>query len=135
MEELPHVYADDLAREAILGFHLEGIDDPLQVGEFPGSDLDEKLPYVSVEVVTGRADYFEQDPIVDIDVFAKTRAEAKKLAGAIQLAFLQYPHSVQVAEREVTIDTVNCNRLPVKMPWEDPQIRRQAATYQFSVRR
>jgi hypothetical protein len=135
MAEETHVDADELIRELVLSLALDGIETPHQVGEFPGSDLEKHLPYIAIEVVTGTADYFEQEPIIDVDVFASSRAEAKKVAGAIQLAFLQYPWSVQVAGRNVTIDEMRCNRLPVKLPWEDPEIRRQSATYQFSARR
>lgn len=135
MAEETHVYADELMRELVLSLGIEELEDPEQVGEFPGSDLKDRLPYVAIEVVTGTADYFEQEPIIDIDVFASSRSEAKKVAAALQLAFLQYPWSVQVAERNVTIDEVRCNRTPVKLPWEDPEVRRQSATYQLSVRR
>lgn len=138
MAEEPHVAIDDAVRNFILTVPLGDDGEVLteeHVGEFPGLGLKNKLPYISIEVVSGAADYLEQDPVVDIDVFADSRAQAKKLAAALQLAFLRYPHSVQVADRTITIDRAVCISLPVKLPWEDEKIRRQSATYQFSVRR
>lgn len=131
-----HPYADDIVWAFLETLELEGVDDPdTQIGEWPGSDLDQKLPYIAVEVVDGPADYLESEPVVDIDVFAATRKGAKSIAAAIQLAFLRYPSGVNVAGTWVTIDRVVCTGLPVKREWDDPSIRRQSATYQLTVRR
>lgn len=130
----PHEYGDNIAHALITALDIEGVADA-SVGEFPGSGLAEKLPYVSVELVDGVQDFFESNPVVDIDVFAGSRAEAKRVAAAIVMGFLRYPRSVQVKDVVVTIDSVSILTSPVKRPWEDSNIRRQSATIQFSVRR
>lgn len=133
-----YIYADEGLRSLILAQNdaiLGQLDDD-NLGEYPGTDLLDKLPYVSIEVVDGSGDRFETEPVVDIDVFAASRAEAKSVAAAIALLILRYPESVQVAGGQIfTIDSATCIRFPVKLPWEDSQIKRQSATYQLSVRR
>ena len=135
------IYADDGVRALLLA-QTDLVLGPLgesNFGEYPGTDLLGSigdLAYVSIEVVDGDADRFESEPVIDIDVFAKSRTKAKSVAAAIALVLLRYPQTVEVKEGQFfTIDRASCNRFPVKMPWDDSEIRRQSATYQLSVRR
>lgn len=136
----PHIYADEGIRALILAqtdLILGPLGD-LNIGEYPGADLKTRIgdyAYVSIEVVDGNADRFESEPVVDVDVFALTRAKAKSVAAAIMLLFVRYPETVQVAGGHFTIDRASCLRSPVKLPWDDDTIKRQSATYQLSVRR
>lgn len=135
------IYADEGLRGLILA-QSDAILGPLQsinVGEFPGEDLLGRIgdkAYVAIEVIDGNGDRFGSEPVIDIDVFALTRAKAKSVAAAVALLILRYPESVALSGGRVfTIDSANCTRFPVKLPWDDEQIKRQSATYQLSVRR
>lgn len=131
----PYIDVQDVVWALIDSLELPEIQDEEQVGEYPGTDLASKLPYIAVETIAGARNLFESDAIVDIDVFSATRGQAKKLAGDLSLALLRYPRSVQVGSAKVTIDEAVCTSLPAKRPWEDEKIRRQSATYSITVRR
>lgn len=107
----------------------------LEVGETPGTGLAEKLPYVAVDLQGGAQDYFQDDPVLDIDCFAPTKAAAKLLAAEVSAFLCCYPHTVMVGTRRFTIDSVGVVRRPVPEPWDDESIRRVSATYQLSARR
>lgn len=136
-----YIYPDEGLRSLILA-QADAVLGPLEsvnVGEYPGEDLLVRIgdqAYVSIEVVDGNGDRFESEPVVDIDVFALSRAKAKLVAAGIALLLVRYPESTTLSSGRVfTIDRATCLRDPVKMPWEDSGIRRQSATYQLSIRR
>lgn len=136
MSELPHIDPEAGLRQMV----MDAVTLPQkQVGQWPESDdvtpLEEKLPYVSVEVNGGEQDYFASEPIVDIDVFADRKSEAKNVAAAIVLYFLRYPQSVVVDGRYFMVDHVDIISVPQDIPWDDPKIRRQSVTIKPTVRR
>lgn len=105
------------------------------IGSFPETEVALNLDYISIDLLDGNQDYFQDNPIIDIDVFSATRAQSKKLAGEVSALLLGYPWTVRVGARRFTIDSVGVIRRPVKEPWDDENVRRTGATYQLAVRR
>lgn len=136
MAELAHIDPESGLRAMVMA--ATGYPEA-RVGQWPESDdfvtLSEKLIYVSVEVNGGEQDYFESAPIIDIDVFALKKLDAKNAIATIVLYFLRYPQSVVVDGRHFMVDAVDIISVPQDMPWEDPKIRRQSVTIKPTVRR
>lgn len=140
-EELPHIDPEKgvrlMVRAAVSEYAEINLTES-QVGQWPTSGqtvIDADHDYISVEVGDGTQDYFESNPIIDIDVFTyDNKARAKKLASAISLYFLRYPQSVMVEGRLFQVDVARCS-VPKGMPWDDTKIRRISATLQLTVRR
>lgn len=86
---------------------------------------------VRVGLVTGRDDRFTNYAVVDVDVFARTRADALGTAEQIRQWLLGYPRAVGTA----VIDVVTTETAPTPAPWEDENVRRYLATYRISTRR
>ena len=102
----------------------------LHVGsEPPGPSLDTRLPFVVARRMGGPDDFFTDYPVIDIDVFGRSRAQAYDLAEGVRTALLAKPRV-----GGVTIDTVQ-TRTFMRRPWENTQIRRWGATYELSARR
>lgn len=108
---------------------------PVNIGRFPGTSLGDKLPYVAIEIQGGAQNYFTDEPVMDIDYFAATNAATSLLAAEVSAFLLGYPHTVLVGTRRFTIDSVGIPRRPVQEPWDDENIGRESATYQFTIRR
>jgi len=93
-------------------------------------DLDKVLPFVRVGRVGGapiRGAEHTDRPVIDIDVFAKTRAEAKFMAQLIEQLMLSAKHP---------LDEVNILMSPQRVPWVDGSpIVRFYASYHASLRR
>lgn len=94
-------------------------------------DLETRLPFILVVAGTGDDDGLTDYPLVDVEVFAPTRAMAYALAEDIRARLLEAPHRVN----GVIIDFVRTTIRPRRLPWANEQIRRFAATYRFSARR
>lgn len=98
--------------------------------ETPDTDLQSKLPFIRVGRVGGapaRGAEHTDRPVVDVDVFASTRAEAKLMSNEILQLLISAPHPIDV-----------CNVLigPQKLPWvEGIPIRRMFASYHLDLRR
>jgi hypothetical protein len=98
--------------------------------ETPDTDLQTKLPFIRVGRVGGapaRGSEHTDRPVVDVDVFSSTRAEAKLMSNEILQLLLSAPHPID-----------NCNVLigPQKLPWvEGIPIRRMFASYHLDLRR
>ena len=108
---------------------------PKHVGvDWPGVPV---YPFVRVQKVPpSQRARLNDSPVVDIEVLAPTRAAAKGLIERIDAHLLDYPHSVVLASgRNVRLDRVTVPIAPTAQPWESPDARRFAGTYQFSVRR
>ncbi len=97
----------------------------------PGDDdLEDVLPFVRVGRTGGapiRGSEHTDRPVIDVDVFAKTRAEAKMIAREIEQLLMASRHP---------IDDCNVLMSPQRVPWvEGVPIRRFYASYQLSLRR
>lgn len=92
--------------------------------------LDAALPFVRVGRTGGapvRGAEHTDRPVIDIDVFARTRAEAKSLAKRIEQLMLSRQHP---------LDDVNVLMSPQRIPWVDGlPIVRFYSSYQCSLRR
>lgn len=108
---------------------------PKHVGvDWPGVPV---YPFVRVQkAAPSQRARLNDSPVVDIEVLAPTRAAAKGLIERIDAHLLDYPHSVVLASgRLARLDSVTVPIAPTAQPWESPDARRFAGTYQFSVRR
>ena len=95
----------------------------------PGLALDRRLPFVQVQKLTGRDDYFKDYPVVDIDVFGDRRDVAYALAEAIRSAILETPFTAGT----VRVRTSETRTSPGLRPWENTRLARFGATYELSV--
>ena len=97
----------------------------------PGDEaLENALPFVRVGRVGGapiRGSEHTDRPVIDIDVFASTRGEAKRIAKEIEQLLMA---------RRKPLDDVNVLMSPQRVPWvEGVPIVRFYASYQASLRR
>jgi hypothetical protein len=125
----------EAAVRAILLRDFEEITAEQQVGvDFP--DTNEPLPFVRVEELSlGTRTKLTYKPVVEIEVLAVGRNTAKSLIGKIDARMLDYPLSVVISSGLVVLDMVTVPVVPAQRPWDSPNVRRYAGTYQFSVRR
>lgn len=102
--------------------------------DFPEDNL--PLPFCRVqELALGRRTKLQYNPVVELEVLAAGRSAAKSLIGRIDAHLLDYPHSVVISSGLVVLDMVTVPVVPAQRPWDSPNVRRYAGTYQFSVRR
>lgn len=92
------------------------------------SDLQEQLPFIRVVRSGGPDDHVSDYPVVDLDVFGATRAQAWDLAAEIR-DHLRFAHAIR------EFDRVGTEVGPRELPWGDPGIRRIGATYRIVTRR
>lgn len=120
---------------------LEGHFPPLLAGgerradtETPGN-LQDLLAnngvFVRVSLVTGRDDGVTDYSVVDIDVFALSRATAYAWSRDIRSRLTGSPHRAGSG----VIDRVRTEEKPRRLPWADENTRRFGATYRISARR
>jgi hypothetical protein len=123
------------AIRAILLRDFDEFTDEKQVAvDFPATN--EPLPFARVEELSlGTRTKLTYKPIVEVEVLAAGRDAAKTLIGKIDAHFLDYPHSVVISSGLVVLDMVTVPVVPAQRPWDSPNVRRYAGTYQFSVRR
>ena len=98
--------------------------------QVPDDNLESQLPFIRVGRTGGApiqgAEHTDR-PVVDVDVLAETRAEAKQIAKEIEQLLLSRPHP---------IDKANVLMSPQRVPWvEGIPIRRFYASYHLSLRR
>lgn len=109
-----------------------GEPEDFRVGQkFPNSELYEVLPFVRVRDIGGNDDGLTDTPLIDIDVFHRTYAEARNMAMEIQARLLRYPHRVGAT----VIDEVRTAMRPHDVPWDDERISRFYSSYLASARR
>lgn len=131
-EKMLPVYRDE---EAVI---LDQIDELFgwEQGEHSGDqtpadeDLEAALPFVRAGRTGGapiRGSEHTDRPVVDVDCFAATRAEAKNMAKRIEQMLMASRHP---------LDDVNVLMSPQRVPWvEGVPIVRFYASYQASLRR
>ena len=95
-------------------------------------------PIIKVTRVGGTDDFITDRPLVEVACFAATYNEVRQLARACQQVILQcaarkivtpdYPDGVLIDKAETT-------SAPLRVPYENTELRHKAATYQFAWRR
>lgn len=94
------------------------------------NNLLSELPTVQVEVITGGDDGFRLDrALVDINVYAATRAEAIALAALVHGYLLTELSGTQTDTAVVT--NVATIARPAARPYENTALRRVGGTYQI----
>ena len=131
----PYPDIEEAIRAILLRDFTDVLTNPAQVAvDFPATN--EPLPFVRVEELSlGIRTKLIYKPVVEIEVLATGRNAAKSLIGRIDAHLLDYPHSVVITSGPVVLDTVTVPVVPAARPWDSPNVRRYAGTYQFSVRR
>lgn len=93
-------------------------------------DLQDAMPFVRVGRVGGapiRGSEHTDRPVIDVDVFASTRRDARRLAALIEQLMLSAPHP---------LDEVNVLMSPQRLSWVDGiPVVRFYGSYQCSLRR
>ncbi|KWT61830.1 hypothetical protein ADL21_11125 [Streptomyces albus subsp. albus] len=101
-------------------------------GTVTPADLQHRLPFVRPRRLGGGGGKVTDGPRVDIDVTARTRAEAMSIARAVQQRLLSGPLRVPAAG---IIDRAVTEMGPHEVPADDPHLRRVVATYRLAARR
>lgn len=131
----PYPDIEKALRAILLRDLSDVLTDPKQVAvDFPAGD--DILPFVRIEKTQmSRRLRLTDHPVVDIEVLSGTRDGAKSLIERIDAHLLDYPHSVVISSGLAILDMVTVPRSPASQPWDSPNVRRFAGTYEFSVRR
>lgn len=97
---------------------------------YSGDRFHANLPFIRVGRTGGaprRGDEHTDAPVIDIDVLATTRAEAKDIADTVLALLESEPHP---------IDLCNVLMAPQKVEWQEGSpIRRFYASYHLALRR
>lgn len=95
------------------------------------ANLQDLPVFIRVTLVTGRDDRITDRSVVDIDVFASSRAVAYAWAKDIRSRLTGGPHRAGSG----IIDRVVTEEKPRRLPWSDENVRRFGSTYRISARR
>ena len=87
--------------------------------------------FARISLVTGEDDTVTDYSVVDIDVFADSRATAYASSEEIRARFSGRSHRVG----NVVLDRVRTEEKPRRLPWQDENTWRYGATYRISARR
>lgn len=119
LDQIEAYYRDEKPRAIHTGDQTPGDD-----------DLEDVLPFVRVGRTGGapiRGSEHTDRPVIDVDVLASTRAEAKAIAKEIEQLLMARRHP---------LDDCNVLMSPQRVPWvEGTRIVRFYASYQASLRR
>lgn len=130
----PYPDIEEAVRELLLRDIAEITSQQQVAVDFPADN--DPLPFVRVEELSlGIRTKLTYRPVVELEVLATGRNAAKSLIGKIDAHLLDYPHSVVISSGLVVLDMVTVPVVPAQRPWDSPNVRRYAGTYQFSVRR
>jgi hypothetical protein len=100
--------------------------------------LDSDAPVIKVTRVGGTDDLITDRPLVEVAVFATTYEQARQLARQCQQVILASGgRSIVTPDHPqgVLIDKAETTSAPLRVPYENENLRHKAATYQFSFRR
>lgn len=136
MSDIPRPFMGSIERAVMaLLATVGGIEEDSMGGDL-SYDADAGSIYVHVaRVPGGRANKFEGDFIIDLDVFDVNYLRADSVASAIEAILLGYPHRVVVDGSLWVFDKVTQNTGPADLPWEDDRVHRLGATYVITARR
>lgn len=125
----------DVVIDIVLALGIEGVVESRVGSELPGQ-LEASLPYVMVDIIDGRSDLFEIEPVFDLHVFAGRYPLARSIAARIEAALLGYPFRVSSGGRSVLVDSVEVATSTREVEWQrDSVVRRFQGTYTLSIRR
>ncbi|WP_304455856.1 DUF3168 domain-containing protein [Nocardiopsis sp. YSL2] len=110
----------------------EALADLAETGSETPHDLQDHLPWIRPTRIGGSDDRRTDVSRVDVDVFAPTRAEAWRIARAVQQRLITGPTRVIGVG---LIDRARTELGPRRAPHTDQTIRRVLATYRVSARR
>ena len=121
--------------EVLLVAYVGGRLDVRACTELPAADLlNTQLPVVRIQRISGaNRDYRLDRPIVDVDVYGATRAQAASVSEQIRdllVNGLQYADSVQPTGVVTSVETVIAGRW---LPDPDTSLRRYNASYELCV--
>ena len=102
------------------------------------ADLDSDAPVIKVTRVGGTDDFFTDRPLVEVAVFAPTYEQARQLARQCQQVILASSGRQIVTPDHpdgVLIDKAETTSAPLRVPYDNENLRHKAGTYQFAWRR
>jgi hypothetical protein len=130
---LPPFLDEELEVMNLLEAYFTSLGEAVYTGDQTPNDkrLAEVLPFIRVGRVGGapvRGDEHTDRPVVDIDVLAGTRADAKRIAKLVEQFLMSRPKP---------IDDCNVLMSPQRVPWVEgvSGIVRMYASYHLSFRR
>lgn len=102
------------------------------------ADLEDETPVIQVTRVGGEDDGITDRPLVEVACFASTYDTARKLARDCLVTILAAPNTKVVTEdypTGVLIDKAETASSPVRVPYDNPDLRRKVGTFRFAWRR
>ena len=134
---MPELAAFPDVEQALMDLLADLVVDREDVGIIIPIDLQKRVlsdsprPVIRVRCIGGSDDRFFDNPRVDVEVFAASRAVAMPLAEAIRQRLISKPRLTAFG----VIDRADTEVRPQEIPYDDPDIRRISATYRLSTRR
>lgn len=134
---VPELAAFPDVEQSLMDLLTDLVVDPDDVGIIIPSDLQQRVlgdpprPVIRVRCIGGSDNRFFDNPRIDIEVFAASRAAAMPLAETIRQRLISKPRHTAFG----VIDRAETEVRPQEIPYDDPDIRRIAATYRLSMRR
>lgn len=114
----------------LIGWTQTRLGDGVVVRDELDNNLLAELPTVQIEVVGGDDDGFRLDrALVDVNVYAATRAAAIALAATVHALYLEQLRGSATAN--AVFGSVRALTRPVARPYENTALRRVGATYQI----
>jgi hypothetical protein len=103
---------------------------PGVVGSGTVLKTDATLPFVRVAKLGGTDDGITDAPLVDFDVFAATRSQARQIAEEIRDRLRP-----RIRAGSAIVDSVRTSVSPRSLPWDNSNIQMNGATYAIGLRR
>ena len=104
---------------------------PWESGGVTPADLEDHLPFVTVRRIGGNSDRVNDYPMLQIDVYSKTYAEATDVAEEVRRRLLDGP----VFGPHGQIDRTVCTSAHIELPAENEAMRRISTQYRATCRR
>lgn len=118
--------------EAVLIAWLEDTVEDVRASTETPPDLDDQLPWLQVRRVSGPYDGYRIDrPTVDVDTFATTGPAAAALA--LQIQHLMHEQLQGATTGGAVFSRVETPVVPHAVPYDNPGMRRYAATNRFAI--
>ncbi|MEV0830896.1 MULTISPECIES: hypothetical protein [Streptosporangiaceae] len=118
--------------EAVLVAWLEENVEGASASTETPSDLDDNLPWLLVHRISGPYDGYRVDrPSVDIATFHTDGPAALNLARQVQA--LLHNELAGSTYQQAVINKVKTNTGPHRVPYDNPNMRRAEASYEFAI--
>lgn len=105
------------------------------VGTVTPSNLQVRMPFVRVGIVTGADDKVTDFSRVDVEVFAARRNHARLIAEIIRQRLIGRYLRIDTPGGLIILDGVSTEVKPYALPWDDPDVDRYFGVYQVAARR